>query len=337
MIAPNRMYLDQLRCTWKRTLAVTVGVAVTSAIIVIGARDDGGFAQQLVYQLIISSCVGSLFWLTGPAIKAYADRQRPVARWAVRIVAAALTLNIGISIGLAALVVLKVMPWSLYWTVVRQSMLPTTVIGLLCFVGFTMYDTLQYRAQYETAQARLSSLESRIRPHFLFNTLNSIMALIPEDPKAAERVTERLAALLRYSLDSTAHNTVPLEQEVKVTTDYLEIEKTRFGDRLSYSIDVSDHLMRAQVPPFSLQTLVENSVKYGGGEIRVSAHNGNGRLLLRVWDSGDGFPRKAKLPAGHGLRNLEERLDALWGSNAAVEFPREDAGTTVQISIPTTQ
>ncbi len=226
------MYLDQLRRTWKRTLAITVGVAVTSAIIVIGARVEDRFAQQFVYQLIISSCVGSLFWLTGPAIKAYADRQRPVARWAVRIVAATLTLNIGISIGLAALVVLKVMPWSLYWTIVRQSMLPTTVIGLLCFVGFTMYDTLQYRAQYETAQARLSSLESRLRPHFLFNTLNSIMALIPEDPKAAERVTERLAALLRYSLDSTAHNTVPLEQEVKVTTDYLEIEKTRFGDRL---------------------------------------------------------------------------------------------------------
>ena len=183
MIAPNRMYFDQLRRTWKRTLAITVSVAVTSAIIVIGARDEGGFAQQLVYQLIISSSVGSLFWLTGPAIKAYADRQRPVARWAVRIVAAALTLNIGISIGLAALVVLKVMPWSLYWTVVRQSMSPTTVIGLICFVGFTMYDTLQYRAQYETAQARLSSLESRIRPHFLFNTLNSIMALIPEDPE----------------------------------------------------------------------------------------------------------------------------------------------------------
>jgi LytS/YehU family sensor histidine kinase len=211
---------------------------------------------------------------------------------------------------------------------------PTTVIGVICFVSLTMYETLRYRAKYETAQARLSSLESRLHPHFLFNTLNSIMALIPEDPKAAERVTERLAALLRYSLDSTGHGTVPLEQEVKVATDYLEIEKLRFGDRLHYSINVPSHLMQAEVPPFSLQTLVENSVKYGGGEIRVSAHNGNGLLLLRVWDSGSGFPEDVPLPAGHGLRNLKERLDALWGSNAAVEFPREAGGTTVQISVP---
>ena len=80
--------------------------------------------------------------------------------------------------------------------------------------------------------------------------------------------------------------------------------------------------------------MVENSVKYGGSEIQVSARNGNGRLVLRVWDSGDGFPEKRELPAGHGLRNLKERLEALWGSKAAVEFPREKTGTTVQISLP---
>ncbi len=97
------------------------------------------------------------------------------------------------------------------------------------------------------------------------------MALIPEDPDAAERMTERLSALLRYSLDATLQNTVRLEQELKVATDYLEIEKTRFGGRLQYSIDVPLELMSTAVPPFSLQTLVENSVKYGGGEIRVSA------------------------------------------------------------------
>ena len=161
--------------------------------------------------------------------------------------------------------------------------------------------TLQYKAQYETAQARLSSLESRLRPHFLFNTLNSIMALIPEDAEAAERMTERLAALLRYSLDATEQRTVTLGQEVKVATDYLEIEKARFGDRCKYSIDVPEELMREEVPPFSLQTLVENSVKYGGSEVRVSARQENHRLVLRVWDSGDGFPDQVDLPNGHGL------------------------------------
>ena len=141
--------------------------------------------------------------------------------------------------------------------------MPTTVIGVLCFIGFTMYDGLKYKAQYETAQARLSSLESRLRPHFLFNTLNSIMALIPDDPAAAERVTERLATLLRYSLDATGHSTVRLEQELKVATDYLEIEKTRFGDRLRYTIDVPETLM---LRPHVLSFLdVASAFSEGGG------------------------------------------------------------------------
>jgi signal transduction histidine kinase len=330
MIAANLMYIDQLRRTWKRSLAFIVGCALATALVI---SDWAPFSERLLYMLIVSFCVGSLFWLDAPALAFYTERLRPVPRWAIRIVGAVLTLNVGVGIGLAILAALDVFSWTVYWTRVRDSAVPTTVIGLICFVSYTMYRTLEYRAKYETAQARLSSLESRLRPHFLFNTLNSIMALIPDDPKAAERVTERLAALLRYSLDSSGHSTVRLEQELKVAVDYLEIEKTRFGDRLHYSIDVPGELMQAEVPPFSLQTLVENSVKYGGGEIRVSAHNGNGRLLLRVWDSGGGFPEDAPLPAGHGLNNLKERLDAVWGANAAVEFPRANAGTTVQISI----
>jgi two-component sensor histidine kinase len=336
MIPANPMYTDQLRASWKRALAITVGVALVSAIIISAATRWNSFPAQVVYQLIVSFCVGPLFWLGTPALKSYTTRMRPTPGWVIRIAGAAITMNVGIMLGFAALASLDVFQWTFYWTMVRGSVVPSTVVGVLCFTGFAMYENLQMRAQYETAQARLSSLESRLRPHFLFNTLNSIMALIPEDPAAAERVTGRLAALLRYSLDATERSTVRLEQELKVATDYLEIEKTRFGDRLQYTIDVPERLMPLEVPPFSLQTLVENSVKYGGNEIRVSARNGNGRLLLRVWDSGAGFPDKKEkdLPAGHGLRNLKERLDALWGSQAAVEFPREEAGTTVQISLP---
>lgn len=334
MIPANLMYLDRLRATWKRTLAVCGGVALTSSIVISASTNWRILPEQIVYQSIISVCVGSLFWLIRPLMTCYTDHMGSNSRWAIRIAGAAIILNAGVCIGLAVLAVMSVFPWTLYWSMVRDSVVPTTVFGVLCFVGFTMYDSLKYRAQYETAQARLSSLESRLRPHFLFNTLNCIMALIPEDPAAAERVTEKLATLLRYSLDATDRSTVRLEQELKVATDYLEIEKTRFGERLQYTVDVPKTLMQAEVPPFSLQTLVENSVKYGGSEIRVSARNGNGRLLLSVWDSGNGFPDKRELPAGHGLRNLKERLNALWGSTAAVEFPREESGTTVQISLP---
>ena len=334
MIAPTLMYVKQLRRTWKKTLAVTVVCGVVVGIVSTGQASWKQIPARIAYNEVVSLCIGSLFWFSAPVVFFYTECRRPASRWAIRIGYAAITLNLGVMIGLAVLGRLGFLPWTLYAEIVKDSVLPTTVFGVLCFVGFAMYDGLKYRAQYETAQARLSSLESRLRPHFLFNTLNSIMALIPEDPSAAERVTEQLATLLRYSLDATDQSTVRLEQELKVATDYLEIEKTRFGERLGYTIDVPEALRQVEVPPFSLQTLVENSVKYGGGEIRVSAKNGNGRLLLCVWDSGDGFPDKPNLPAGHGLRNLRERLDALWGPNATLEFPRDEAGTTVQISLP---
>jgi signal transduction histidine kinase len=336
MIRLTPMYRDLLWKSWKRAVLISIGVAVNGAIIASWRTSWSNLPSQLFYQMIVAFCVGTLFWLGAPLNHTLYARLRPIPLWTVRILGAVFTLNFGVTIGLAILGAMGVFSWEYYWTVLRESVVPTTFIGVLCFIGFTLYDTLKYRAQYETAQARLSSLESRLRPHFLFNTLNSIMALIPEDPAAAERVTERLAGLLRYSLDNTGQSTVRLEQELKVTTDYLEIEKTRFGDRLQYSIDVPEELMRSEVPPFSLQTLVENSVKYGGGEIRVSAHNGSGKLVLRVWDSGSGFPDKPNLPEGHGLRNLKDRLDALWGTKAAVGFPREGGGTAVEISLPAT-
>jgi two-component sensor histidine kinase len=334
MISPTLMYREELRRTWQRALWVTLGVALVSATLNPTLTRWSGFFVNLGAHLLISFCVGPLFWLSGPFIKYYGERLRPIPRWALRILSAAIILNVGVTIGMSILNAMDAFPTNSPWTLVRNSFVPTTVIGVLCCVGFTMYETLKYKAQYETAQARLSSLESRLQPHFLFNTLNSIMALIPDDPAAAERMTERLAALLRYSLDATEQRTVSLAQEVKVATDYLEIEKTRFGERLNYFIDVPEELMRAQVPPFSLQTLVENSVKYGGSEIRISARFGNSQLVLRVWDSGEGFPSEVNLPNGHGLHNLKERLDALWGGKAAVEFPRETPGTTVQISLP---
>ena len=334
MIPTILMYREQLQRTWKRTLAISVGVALTSAIVVFSNTRSTTFPTQVGYQLIISICVGTLFWVFGPLIKFHSKGLNPAPRWVVRIVSAAVILNVGVLIGMTILTLGGAFPLSVLWSVFWNSVAPTTVIGVVCFTGFTMYENLQYKVQFETAQARLSSLESRLRPHFLFNTLNSITALIPEDPDAAERMTERLSALLRYSLDSTMQNTVRLEQELKIATDYLEIEKTRFGGRLRYSIDVPSALMSTAVPPFSLQTLVENSVKYGGPEIRVRARNGNDRVLLQVWDSGAGFPRNAQLPVGHGLHNLKDRLDALWGSDAIVEFPQEEAGTMVQVSLP---
>jgi LytS/YehU family sensor histidine kinase len=163
--------------------------------------------------------------------------------------------------------------------------------------------------------------------------------LIREDPGRAERTVERLAGLLRYSLDSTARRLVPLRQEMRVVRDYLEIEKTRFGDRLRYMLDVPDEIGELEVPPMTLQTLVENSIKHAvsanrfGGEIRVAARLGAENLRLEVSDDGAGFD-KAALKPGHGLDSLQDRLAVLFDGAGRLEMTRREGRMVVSVSVP---
>jgi LytS/YehU family sensor histidine kinase len=206
---------------------------------------------------------------------------------------------------------------------------------------YARLQTAHTRALAVAAEARLASLESRVRPHFLFNSLNSAIALIPEDPARAEQVLERLSALLRFSLDANRTRLVPLGEELRIVVDYLEIERDRFGERLRYRIDVPAELETWTIPAFALQTLVENSVKYavatrsGGGEIRVAAKRDGGRLELVVEDDGPGFTTAAAQEAGHGLDTLRARLDVLYGKAATLAAPAPStAGARVTLELP---
>jgi two-component system sensor histidine kinase AlgZ len=189
------------------------------------------------------------------------------------------------------------------------------------------------------AEARFASLESRVHPHFLFNTLNSISALVREDPAQAERTIERLATLLRFSLDSERDGVVTLREELLVVRDYLEIEKVRFGDRLRYRIEVDEAAESQQVPALSVQTLVENSVKYAvgalreGAEIAISARLTHGRLRVEVHDDGPGFEPTSSMKPGHGLDLLERRLASLFGSSASLEMTARDGHTLIAMSL----
>jgi sensor histidine kinase YesM len=200
----------------------------------------------------------------------------------------------------------------------------------------------QERAGKLAVEAQLASLESHIRPHFLFNTLNTISALIPDDPKVAESLVGKLAGLLRRSLDSNYERLASLETELKIVTDYLEIERARYGSRLRFFIDVPPELRSAAVPALSIQTLVENSVKYAvgsrceGAEIRVRAYAIDGALSVEVSDDGPGFTQQA-IRHGHGLDNLQRRLAALFGPAARLEVSRKAGFATVTYSLPHTE
>jgi len=195
------------------------------------------------------------------------------------------------------------------------------------------------RARKLAAEARLRSLEARIQPHFLFNTLNSISALIAVNPGRAEQIVGRLSTLLRASLDNSGRSLIPLQQELAMVQSYVDIERARFGDKLRGSLDVPEELLNVSVPPMSVQSLVENAVKHGitplaaGGEVRVTAASNNGSLHIEVHDSGHGFDLSV-VPAGHGINNLVERLNALFGDKARLNVFRRDTDSVVEMVIP---
>jgi two-component system, LytTR family, sensor histidine kinase AlgZ len=243
-----------------------------------------------------------------------------------------------------------------YWNQLRSVLPFANVFALVIGLGISTFETLRFKLQAASlelqtrrteqerankllAEARLSSLESRIHPHFLFNTLNSIAALIPSDPARAEQTVGNLASLLRFSLNANQSGLVPLAQELKILRDYLEIEKTRFGARLHYEINVPGALDQVKVPPLALQTLAENAVKHvvsrqtQGANIEITGSIHSNRVCLAVLDDGPGFTLNS-VTAEHGLGSLIARMELLYGSAGQLEVSREDDKTAVRLYFP---
>jgi LytS/YehU family sensor histidine kinase len=279
-------------------------------------------------------------------------------RWSTRVAAMYVACVTGSLIAGVFFVALRWQLFSDYWPQFFGTLKLAAFLTIGAGLTIGIYSTLRERLEETTLQlrtkelereralklateAQLASLESRIHPHFLFNTLNSISSLIPEDPARAERLVERMAALLRFSLDANQSGLVPLASELKIVGDYLEIERARFGDRLRYHIDVPAELGESRIPPLALQTMVENSVKHAiapdraGGEVRISGTESNGTFCVEVSDSGPAFQLESA-PAGHGLDNLKDRLTALFGDQAALVLQREGGLNHLILSVPQT-
>ena len=196
------------------------------------------------------------------------------------------------------------------------------------------------RLQTQLAQAELGALKMQLQPHFLFNTLNAIAALLKTNPDAAEGMILQLSDFLRVTLNNTGRSEVTLREELEFLERYLAIEKTRFQDRLSTRFRIRTEVLDARVPNLLLQPLVENAIRHGiardrrAGRLEVSATHEKGRLLLRVTDDGPGAP-PGRVTEGIGLTNTRERLRLLYGDAYSLEYGNNPGGGfCVSLSLP---
>lgn len=194
--------------------------------------------------------------------------------------------------------------------------------------------------QKQLTEARLDALRMQLNPHFLFNTLHAINTLVGPDQKDVRRMVTRLSELLRRVLDEEAPQEIPLSEELDMLRDYLEIQQIRFQDRLDVSIDVPTETQEAHVPYLILQPLAENAIKHGAGRVRgtgriaIEGRREENRLVLRVRDNGPGLDENFE--PGIGLRNVEARLEGLYGDDydLRVESAEDGSGTTATLQLP---
>ena len=194
------------------------------------------------------------------------------------------------------------------------------------------------RARAEASDAQLAALQAQVNPHFLFNALNTIAALVRTDPRAAERTTENLALILRRTLDRTRRTDCTVDDEIDYLRAWLAVERERYGDRLRVDFDLDPAAGDLRIPTMTLQPLVENSLKHGiagkleGGRVSVCVRRAGDRLRLEVEDDGAGFPRDPG--PGTGLANLRRRLETLYGPAAELRVESPASGARVVVELP---
>ncbi len=223
----------------------------------------------------------------------------------------------------------------IYWVIVAVSQ---------AFDYYRKYRERELRAselEKRLAQAKLQALQMQLNPHFLFNTLHSISALLHKDVEAADRMIVRLSDLLRSALGSSDTQEVPLRQELEFVGRYLEIEQTRFGERLTVKMDIAPNTLDAQVPNLVLQPLVENAIRHGieprsgPGCIQLRAHRQSGTLMLEVSDDGPGLRNNGPIKEGVGLSNTRARLRELYGPSHGFQLVNgPEGGLRVELRLP---
>lgn len=326
-------------------LSLGIGTFFTAQTILMALSAGGQFSfeWQVLQEYLFWFCWAALSPVVLAALRRWPLDARPMYRPILAHMLVAVVLAPIVSVlafGLHLVIVHPADPraWiaqiggGLVWCVFMGAFFYWIVVGV--YSGLRLRER-SVALEADLTRARLDALQSQLRPHFLFNTLNAISVLTAEDAEKARRMVVRLGSLLRRSLDEAQHE-VPLHQELAFLNEYLDIQRMRFGDRLSVTLAIDPGVVDAKVPVLLLQPIVENAIKHGASDdagtttVIVRAGRDDGQLRLSVQDRG---PGPDGTPEGLGLRNTRQRLRALYGDATTLSL-RQDRGACVDISIP---
>jgi len=322
---------------------------------VIAFRGDMSFAWSVVYAVPLAVLLGLQSLSSWYLVQVLPPQQTPLARLAGTWVGAGFAL---LAIWIAAALGWEWLLTTLTGTTVLDTDAATGLTWLLLFagaigllvavLGHYMLAAFEHTMQAErralelrvlARESELRSLRGQLDPHFLFNSLNSVAALIGTDAQAARRMCFLMAGFFRKSLEVGGQQSIALTDEIALAETFLAIEEVRFGDRLRKQFEVSDDVRALAVPPLVLQPLVENAVHHGvahlieGGSITVRARKRDGLLELAVENPCDP-ERPPSRGAGVGLANVRSRINALFGNRASVDVNADSTSFRVSIVLP---
>ncbi len=218
-------------------------------------------------------------------------------------------------------------------------------IWLVIYFGYHYFERTRKqemeRLKWQAAinETELNNLKSQLNPHFMFNAMNSIRALVDEDPKLAKNAITQLAGLLRSTLQTGKRKVVTVEEEMKIVTDYLQLEKIRYEERLRIETNIEPGIEKCLIPPLLLQTLVENAIKHGvsmlggGGILEINIQPTDEELHIIILNDGTYEPFKNKLE-GIGLKNSKKRLEILYGDKAHLTIQNVNNRVQTLVVIP---
>ena len=336
-MTPQRSVYPPLFCRWQMLLTVVLVTQITVLLIGIGTLGEFSlvwlgvvtmYAQALALFTAFTLCI-SRIWLGR-----LTARNAWFGSWVVAIVVA---LVFSYSVGIVG-TVLGVGPGRAdFGLFLLESVLAVALVSTALFRY--LFIRAQWRAQLMAqSEARVQALQARIRPHFLFNSLNTIASLIPEDPVNAERATEDLADIFRGSM-RRADNLICLSEELDLARKYLQMEQRRLGDRLRVDWQVSELPKGASVLPLTLQPLLENAVAHGiqprveGGELRIYGRSEKDNIVITICNP---LGPDKHISEGHGmaLENIRERLELAFGSSASLITHQNDDQFFAVLSLP---